>query len=164
MLAAGLPQQGAELEVKDRVPRAMRGQDTLSDIFVMVKEYMASPGLSQPPRLAVPGALRSEAEKVLRDANSGGCPLVTCKLDPARRDELRLLRQAIQTDFPCLTRALSWYDTMLCQKPSQDVAVPDLSFLRRGTTQRTDWGAMAPPNRPLLPKPFELKVVFHRAR
>ena len=159
----GLPNQGIDLELVDRVPRALRSDDSMDDVFVMVKERMASDSLSQPPLLVLPGCLLQKSRDMLKVANSAHCPLQTLHLERERLDELRMLRNAIAVDFPHLTRTLSFYDSMIEERPCSG-NVPQLTFFRRATTDgRRDW-AMELGRRPRGPKPHELQVVFHRAR
>lgn len=136
----------------------------MDDIFCMVKDKMASDGLSQAPILVFPGALVEESKAFLRRANDPGCPLKTCHLEDERVNELRLLQHAMARDFPHLNRCLSWYGTML--SPAAFARVPQLTFLNRASTEnRQDWGAVGfGGQRPRVPKPYELQVVFHRAR
>lgn len=146
------------------MPRAMRADSGLDDVFAMVKERMASDTLSQPPLLVLPGNLLQQSKNMLNLANSSQCPLETAHLERERLDELRMLRRAIGIDFPHLSRALAFYDTMIEGKACSG-HVPQLSFLRRANIDgRRDWGAVGLGQRPRGPKPHELQVVFHRAR
>lgn len=160
----GLPDQGKGLELSERMPRAMRADSGLDDVFAMVKERMASDTLSQPPLLVLPGNLLQQSKNMLNLANSSECPLETCHIERERLDELRMLRHAIGIDFPHLSRALGFYDAMIEGRACSG-HVPQLSFLRRASTDgRRDWGAVRLGQRPRTPKPHELQVVFHRAR
>ncbi len=136
----------------------------MDDIFCMVKEKMASDGLSQAPLLVLPGGFVEESKAFLRRANDPDCPLKTCHLEDERVNELTLLQRAMARDFPHLNRCLSWYGTML--SPATFGRVPQLTFLNRACTEhRQDWGAVGfGGQRPRVPKPYELQVVFHRAR
>ena len=99
-MLGGLPDQGANLELSDRVPRAMRADNVIDDTFCMIKEKMASDGLCQSPLLVLPGSFIEESKRLLRRANEESCPVKTCHLDQDRRDELRMLKIAISKDFP----------------------------------------------------------------
>eukprot|EP00435_Cladocopium_sp_Y103_P060820 s1382_g22.t1 len=81
--------------MSDRVPRALRADNTMDDIFCMIKEKMASDGLCQAPLLVLPGSLLEQSKEMLRRANDRSCPLQTCHLDDERRQELRMLKVAI---------------------------------------------------------------------
>lgn len=160
----GLPNQGRDLELSERLPRALRTDNSMDDIFAMVKERMASDSLSQAPLLVLPGCLLQQSQNMLKVANSSECPLQTIHLERERLDELRMLRNAIAVDFPHLTRTLSFYDSMIEERPCSG-SVPQLTFFRRATTDgRRNWDAMGLGQRPRGPKPHELQVVFHRAR
>lgn len=161
---ASIPDQGRNLELSDRVPRAMRAGNAMDDIFVMIKERMASDGLSQPPLLVLPGMFLEKSQQMLNRANDINCPVRTCHLEQERRDELRTLKIALGKDFPQMNRTLAFYESMIAStRPSG--RVPQLSFLRRASTDgRRDWGAVGVGQRPRGPKPHELQVVFHRAR
>ena len=163
--AAGLPNQGSDLALSDRVPRALRSEDVMDDVFCMVKERMATDGLCQAPLLCLPGSLLQQSQQMLRRANDPQCPVQTCHLESDRRDELRTLKFAMGKDFPHLTRAASFYESMIASASREPGGVPQLTFLRRASTDgRRDWGAVGIGQRPRVPKPYELQVVFHRAR
>jgi hypothetical protein len=75
------------------------------------------------------------------------------------------LKFAMGKDFPHLTRAASFYESMIASASREPGGVPQLTFLRRASTDgRRDWGAVGIGHRPRVPKPYELQVVFHRAR
>lgn len=136
----------------------------MDDVFCMVKERMASDKLSQPPLLVFPGALAQDSKDFLKKANDRTCPIQICQLEKERLSELRILKTAIGKDFPFLNRAMAFYDSMIGESPCSGT-VPKLSFLNRANTDgRRDWGAAGIGQRPRLPKPYELQVVFHRAR
>ena len=164
VLLRGLPDQGQSLELSDRVPRALRADNVMDDVFCMVKAKMAGDGLSQSPLLVLPGNFLEQSKRLLKRANETNCPLQTCHLEQDRREELRLLKGAISKDFPFLTRTQQFYESMIAAAPCTG-KVPKLSFLNRANTDgRRDWGAMGLGQRPKTPKPHELQVVFHRAR
>ena len=147
-MLGGLPDQGANLELSDRVPRAMRADNVIDDTFCMIKEKMASDGLCQSPLLVLPGSFIEESKRLLRRANEESCPVKTCHLDQDRRDELRMLKIAISKDFPGLTRCMQFYETMIAASPCAGT-VPKLAFLNRANTAgRRDWGAMGLGQRP----------------
>lgn len=149
--------------MSDRVPRAMRADNVMDDVFCMVKEKMASEGLCQDPLLVFPGSLIEKSRATFVRANDGDCPLQQCNLEKERLDEIRLLARAIRKDFPHMTRTISFYESLLA--PPHAGTVPQLSWLRYATTHdRRDWSAVQLGRRPLGPKPHELQVVFHRAR
>lgn len=150
--------------MNDRVPRALRADNTMDDMFCMIKEKMASDGLCQAPLLVLPGSFLEKSKEMLRRANDRSCPLQSCHLDDERRQELRMLKVAIGKDFPTLSRALAFYETMISDTRCSGT-VPQLTFLRRANTdQRRDLGQMGLGQRPRTPKPYELQVTFHRAR
>ena len=97
--AAGLPNQGSDLALSDRVPRALRSEDVMDDVFCMVKERMATDGLCQAPLLCLPGSFLQQSQQMLRRANDPQCPVQTCHLESDRRDELRTLKFAMGKTF-----------------------------------------------------------------
>eukprot|EP00435_Cladocopium_sp_Y103_P041073 s2181_g11.t1 len=169
MPRAGLPDQGRDLDLQERVPRAMRAADhgnSQDDIFCLVKESMAARTLSQDPLLVFPASLLPASQKFFLDANSERCPLRSWKLEADRWDELRAIRAAIQTDFPHMTKAVRWYEQLLHnpQARAHFRQVPQLTFLRHACAGQQDWRSFQLGSRPPAPKPHELQVVFHRAR
>ena len=164
VLLGGLPDQGNSLDLSDRVPKALRADNAMDDVFCMVKAKMADDGLSQSPLLVLPGIFLQQSKGVFKRANETSCPVQTCHLEQDRREELRLLKGAMSTDFPFLTRTQQFYESMISAAPCTG-KVPKLSFLNRANTDgRRDWRAMGLGQRPRTSKPHELQVVFHRAR
>lgn len=161
---SGMPD---DIEMNDRMPRSWRDShgESANDVFCMVKASMACRSLSQSPLLVFPAAILEQTQKFLRDANSPTCPVLTYEIEDARCEELRLIKHALNEDFPHMHRAVAWYEKLI-QDP-RPVArfddVPQLSFLRHAAAGRLNFnqgfqlGAQQPP-----PKPHELQVVFHR--
>ena len=141
----------------------MRADSGLDDVFAMVKERMADDTLSQPPPLVLPGNMLQQSKNLLNVANSAQCPLETAHLERERLDELRMLKHAIGIDFPHLSRALGFYDTMIEGKACSG-HVPPLSFcVVPAQMAGVIWGVVGLGKRPRGPKPHELQVAFHRA-
>ena len=164
--STGLPDHGHGLDLSQRVPTALRGaeRESLDDVFCLVKASMASRTLSQDPLLIWPAAMMSNSQKCLQEANSPTCPVQTYSLDSDRKEELRLLRNAIARDFPHMSRTAAWYKSMLEDIPTPSAQqVPRLTFLNN-PLQVEDLSGLRLPARRVDPKPHELQVVFHRAR
>ena len=61
-----MPGQGHNLEVDDNVPRRLRSEGAMKDVFAMVKGYMSDQSLIQPPLLCYPRKLCSQYRKLLQ--------------------------------------------------------------------------------------------------
>lgn len=161
-----MPRRAQGLQVNDRLPRAMRTTEmdvADNDVFAMVKETMASPGLSQDPLLVMPGTRLQDSERGLHKANLDSCPTLTAKMESERHDELLAIYHAFKRDFPHLRRAAAFYESLLRGEPTSQ-GVPKLTFLERAPQQNQQ---PLPPElgeRPQAPKPHELRVRFHRVR
>lgn len=160
---AGLPNQGDELSLHDRVPRALRRDERVHDTFALVKEYMHHVTLSQDPLLVLPTATLERSQAFLRDANSASCPTVSYHLEKERIEELKVLRHGISVDFPDMRKTLAWYDMMINQRPGPRSRIPRLTFFERSSVEyRRHLGAIGLGAKPVAPRPQELQVVFHR--
>ncbi|CAK9112873.1 unnamed protein product, partial [Durusdinium trenchii] len=122
MTRAGLPDQGANLELSDRVPRAMRADNVIDDTFCMIKERMASDGLCQSPLLVLPGSFIEESKRLLRRANEESCPVKTCHLDQDRRDELRMLKIGQFVATEPIEKLRAYFDSKQGPSPVELVA------------------------------------------
>ena len=68
---ADMPGQGHGIQTDDNVPRRLRTQGDLRDVFAMVKSYMSDTVLIQPPLLVYPTAFQSSTE-ILQELNWSG--------------------------------------------------------------------------------------------
>ena len=133
------------------------------DVFCLVKQTMSCRELSQNPLLVWPAGLVQHSQKVWDDCNDPGCPTITCTLSSDRIEELKLIREAIQRDFPHMRRTLAWYDGMIRANTPPQRPLP-LSFVRYRNAHDMDVMNVQLGQRPVPPKPHELEVVFHRGR
>ena len=166
MKRKSMPRRGQGLQLSDRVPVALRTNDmdvTDNDVFVMVKETMASSHLSQDPLLVMPGKCLQESKRCLAMANSDSCPVVSADIQQDRKAELHAIYRALRLDFPHMRRALAYYESLV-QGHQTSQSVPKLTFLERAHLQNQQ---RLPPQLgpgPQGPKPHELQVRFHRSR
>ena len=134
------------------------------DVFCLVKDTMASKELSQEPLLVWPASLQSRVQDAFELANSSDCPFISCELEDSRKEELRMLKVAMQRDFPAgMRRTIGWYQSMI--DSSQNGAAPrpaPLTFLRDAKAHRINLSDFQLGQRDPGPRPHELQVVFHR--
>ncbi len=159
-----MPDQARHLAVSDRVPRAMRSDDATMDIFVMVKQLMSSTTLSQDPLLAWPSSLQPICQHAMEVANDvRRCPTFGCGIDEGRQAELRDLQTAFARDFPHFRRTCAWYQKMIDGVEEESSrGIPPLTFLQEARAAQFDVSQFELGQRQPLPKPHELRVVFHR--
>ena len=166
MRRAMMPRRGQGLQVSDRLPRSLRTNDMNiadNDVFAMVKETMASSGLSQDPLLVMAGGQLNYSKKCLQMANSSSCPKYQASIDGERYNELRSIYLAFKRDFPHMRRAAAFYESML-RGDSTVGDVPKLTFLERAAQQNQQPLPPSVSETPRGPKPHELMVRFHRER
>ena len=157
-----MPGQGHNLEVDDDVPRRLRSEGAMKDVFAMVKGYMSDQSLIQPPLLCYPASFAASTENYFNQINSTR-EVVHQELEAERIAELESLAAAISKDFPHMDRAVRYYRTVI------DMARPRkpfsrLSFLDAGPFQRNGLGNVQLPQRPAEPMNHWLQVVFHHSR
>ena len=150
-------------QLRGRIPRALGNGADVNDIFCLVKGTMASKELCQDPLLVWPASLEASAREAFQMANDPGCPIQSCEIDDARRDQLRALRLALRKDFPQMHRVGLWYDSLINQDGLGERPAP-LTFLREAKAHRVDWSDFRLGQRAPGPRPHELQVVFHRGR
>jgi hypothetical protein len=80
-----------------------------------------------------------------------------------REEELRLLADAMEQDFPHLQRTVRYYRSLL--EPVVPLKpYPRLAFLEHAPNAGRRWCQIRLGDRPPQPKPHCLEVVFHRAQ
>ena len=94
-----MPGQGHNLEVDDNVPRRLRSEGAMKDVFAMVKGYMSDQSLIQPPLLCYPASFAASTENYFNQINSTR-EVVHQELEAERIAELESLAAAISKDFP----------------------------------------------------------------
>ena len=148
---------------EERVPVAMRSGDGKADldIFALIKMNMSDSMLCQTPLLVYPGSLIEDVERFLNEVNRTN-KMQVAELESERAQDLRDMADAIQMDYPHMSRAVSFYRQML--NPTSLPGYTKLDFLSGAGASSTRWCQINLGERPLPPKPHELQVVFHRAR
>jgi hypothetical protein len=161
----GLPGQGRHLQLSERLPRNLRAQTEESargDLFCLVKHEMSDQGLSQEPLLVWPSAFMDKSKNFLRVANTTQ-KVLHPQFEDERKGDIEKLMLAMRRDFPALSRAATWYESLLARRP-EVIAEPytKLSFLDNVIDEGPSVHdfRFAPP-RPIL-MPHRLEVVFHR--
>ena len=94
----------------------MQRGDRLEDVFCLVKSELSSKSLCQDPLLVFPGCLLQTSLHFTKVANRSTL-LEPLHLEPQRRIELQKLRDMIKMDFPSMSRAVQWYDSVLHGPP-----------------------------------------------
>lgn len=130
------------------------------DIFCLIKLNMSDRSLCQTPLLVYPGAMLSEVERFLNGVNRT-TDIITPQLEPGRYEEIQELADALEADYPYMSRAVAFYRRQL--NPTDLQGYTKLNFLS-GANASTRWCQINLGERPLPPKPHHLQVVFHRSR
>ena len=163
-LNQGLPR---DLAVSERCPRDWRARDDAAardDLFCLIKSEMSSSEMSQLPLLVWPSALMQQSKRFLEVANSTE-RVQRAMFDVARKQDIFRLASGIRKDFPHMSRAAAWYESLLERNP-HDCPEPYtiLRFLQNVPDEGPcvhdfRFGARRTP-----PTPHSLEVVFHRRR
>ena len=82
------------------------------DIFALIKMNMSDSMLCQTPLLVYPGSLIEDVERFLNEVNRTD-KTVVAELESERAQDLRDMADAIQVDYPHMSRAVSFYRQML---------------------------------------------------
>jgi hypothetical protein len=136
------------------------------DIVVLVRQWMSDESLSQPPLLAVPFELRSDAIGFIRKLNNSPIMQVPTLTDE-RKAELLALRGFLMCKYPRVhDRAAKYYDELVVQdQPENILALPTVKPLLFLQCPR-DFARLRPEIRnvivPSALVPFQLKVVYQR--
>ena len=158
---ADLPGHGQGMMTEERVPKRLRVAGDATDVFCLVKMNMCDSGLCQDPLLVYPAGLGPGTSHFWGRISSA-TQVIHAELDDERKQQLATLAQAMKKDFPHLQRAVDYYgglvdDNRPRQKP------PVLKFVEAGPNARARIGNVQLGQRPPPPKPYHLKVKFHRA-
>ena len=144
--------------VDQRVPRNMQVRDKDKDVFALIKLNMADQSLCQTPLLVYPGSMVSEVETFMNSVNTTN-HVVTAVFDGERANEISELADAMERDYPHLTRAVAFYRQLI--NPQRLEWYPKLSFF--GATRASSrLCQISFGERPLPPKPYHLQVKFRR--
>ena len=157
---ADLPGHGDGMVTEERVPKRLRVAGNSRDIFALVKMNMSDDHLSQDPLLVYPAGLEASTLHFWRTINQSAKKLYA-ELDDDRKGELSKLAAAFKNDFPHLQRAVNYYGSLMDDnRPRQ--TPPVLRFVEAGPHAGSRVGVVELGQRPPPPKPFHLKVKFHR--
>lgn len=151
------PRIPRDVATEERIPRNMQVRDTDKDVFAVIKMNMADKNLCQTPLLVYPGSMVSQVEEFLNSINTT-TKVVTAEFDGERATEIRELADAIERDYPHLSRAVAFYRSLLA--PSRLEWRPQFSFIR-AIRSSSRWCQINFGERPLPPKPYHLQIRFH---
>lgn len=149
---------------EERLPVRLRNGGQGKNIFALTKLRMSSEHLSQTPLLIYPeGYIASTRHCWARVANpDAALPFVRPSMESDRRGELDKLRRQFEVDFPHLARAGAYYKFLT--DPNRDKQAPmRFEFIDVGPTADDRVGDVVLGNPGIQPKPYKLRVVFHRA-
>ena len=152
------PRIPRDVATEERIPRNMQVRDTDKDVFAVIKMNMADKNLCQTPLLVYPGSMVSQVEEFLNSINTT-TKVVTAEFDGERATEIRELADAIERDYPHLSRAVAFYRSLLAS--SRLEWCPQFSFIR-AIRSSSRWCQINFGERPLPPKPYHLQIRFHR--
>lgn len=145
---------------EERVPKRLRVAGNSRDVFALVKMNMSDSHLSQDPLLVYPAGLEPSTTHFWRNI-SQSAKVLHAELDDDRKGELSKLAAAFKNDFPHLQRAVNYYGGLMDDnRPRQPP--PVLRFVEAGPHAGSRVGVVELGQRPPPPKPFHLKVKFHK--
>ena len=147
------------LEMDDRAPRRLRSEGNNRDIFAMVKQTMSDDHLIQPPILVYPQAFLDATQNFFNRINSTRM-LLHPELEESRCEDLLELAQNMQSDFPHLNRG-AMYLKSLAEGTRPIEPCGTLKFIESGPANFNNGGGLRLGQRPVPPRPYKLKVVFH---
>ena len=154
-----LPGQGHEVQLDANLPRRLRMDGNMRDVFAMVKGYMSDTSLIQPPLLVYPEAFVPSSEEYFGQVNSTR-HVITQSLESERIADLEALAQTFSKDFPSLDRCARYYASLVdmdrARKP-----FPRLAFVDAGPGSRNHLAGVQIPVQPAEPRNHWLQVVFH---
>ena len=154
-----MPNGGVGVETEERVPRRLRGAGDRKDIFALVKGNMADSSLIQPPLLVWPESLLGATEHFWNRVNSTA-ETIQQELDPSRAQDLLLLADQIESDFPGMDRAVRYYRSLVdAGRPRKNYE--HSQFVEDGPQASARMGDVRIGQRPAPPRPHKLEVVFH---
>ena len=159
---ADMPGQGHGIQTDDNVPRRLRTQGDLRDVFAMVKSYMSDTVLIQPPLLVYPTAFQSSTERYFNEVNRTE-HVVQQSLDSDRAADLPAIADAISKDFPHMERSVRYYRSLIDQgRPRKPYS--RIGFLEAGPMVQPPMGNIQLGAEPPEPRNHWLQVVFHHSR
>ena len=154
-----MPNGGVGIETEENIPRRLRAEGNRRDVFAMVKGNMSDLRLIQPPLLVWPESLLGLAEHFWNRVNVT-TDIVQQSLEDSRVDELKLLADQIDHDYPHMSRATQYYralvDPQRPRKPYQQ-----LGFVAAGPQASSRVGDVRLGERPPPPRPHRLEVIPH---
>lgn len=157
-----MPGQGHGLQLDENLPRRLRSEGSLRDVFAMIKSYMSDRSLTQPPLLVYPQCFMTTTEQYFNDVNQTD-DVIQQVLDPERISGLEALANGIEKDFPHLDRTVRYYRSIVdmdrARKPMSRIG-----FLDVGPPPRHGLANVQLPQRAPEPDNHWLQVVFHHSR
>ena len=120
---------GALQDAEQNVPHAHANEDT--DIFLLVRQWMASPDLSQQPLLVAPTAFKSAALHFVHRLCESPALLVP-KCDEDRKAELNKLADLLEGTYGAVyRRGIDFIRTIVAGGHVQEM-LPPIQFLKLG--------------------------------
>ena len=154
-----MPNNGVGVATEERVPLRLRGAGDRKDIFALVKGNMADNSLIQPPLLVWPQSLLGHTENFWNRVNST-TETIQQELDSSRAEDLLVLAAQIESDFPAMGRAVSYYKSLVdANRPRK--SYEHLQFVEDGPQASARVGDVMLGQRPPPPRSHKLEVVFH---
>ncbi|CAL1173955.1 unnamed protein product [Cladocopium goreaui] len=157
-----MPAGGVGLAKDERVPPRLRSQGNGRDVFAMIKGNMSDASLIQPPLLVWPESLVGDVERFWNNINSTQ-QVLHSMLDDTRVDELRLLADQIEADYPHMSRAVQYYRSLMDHRRPRK-PYEQLCFVEAGPQAAARVGQVQLGERPPPPRHHKLEVVFHHGR
>ena len=147
------------LEMDDRAPRRLRSEGNNRDIFAMVKQTMSDDHLIQPPILVYPQAFLDATQNFFNRINSTRM-LLHPELEESRCEDLLELAQTCSRTFHTSTGVRCTWSHLLRGQGQLNHVAP-LKFIESGPANFNNGGGLRLGQRPVPPRPYKLKVVFH---
>ncbi|CAL1162578.1 unnamed protein product [Cladocopium goreaui] len=157
MCREDMPGQGHGIQTDDNVPRRLRTQGDLRDVFAMVESYMSDTVLIQPPLLVYPTAFQSSTERYFNEVNRTE-HVVQQSLDSDRAADLAAIADAISKDFPHMERSVRYYRSLIDQgRPRKPYS--RIGFLEAGPMVQPPMGNIQLGAEPPEPRNHWLQVI-----
>ena len=147
-----------DIPLDDRVPRRLMTAEQSKDVFALVKMQMSATSLSQKPLNVWPQAFMGVTEDFWNQINRTR-HTVQQDLEADRKAELKKLAREISKDFPHLSRAVNYYDTLLDESRERQ-PYAKLKFVDAGPNAGQRIARVQLGGRALPPRPHPLQVVF----
>ena len=157
-----MPGQGHGLQLDQNLPRRLRSEGSLRDVFAMIKSYMSDRSLTQPPLLVYPECFMATTEQYFNEVNQTD-DVTHQVLDPERISGLEALAGGIEKDFPHFDRTVRYYRSIVDMERARK-PMSRIGFLDVGPPPRHGLANVQLPQRAPEPDNHWLQVVFHQSR